>query len=63
MNPVVLGEDAPFVYKDAIFFSGHKFIGGPGHVNFSFVSNHTPLFFSPSLPPPFPPPIVKSSRV
>jgi selenocysteine lyase/cysteine desulfurase len=30
MNPVVKGEDAPYVYKDAIFISGHKFIGGPG---------------------------------
>jgi selenocysteine lyase/cysteine desulfurase len=30
MNPVVMGEDAPFVYKDAIIFSGHKFVGGPG---------------------------------
>ena len=31
MNPVCLGDDAPFVYKDAIIFSGHKFIGGPGN--------------------------------
>ena len=30
MNPVCLGDDAPYVYKDAIYFSGHKFIGGPG---------------------------------
>jgi selenocysteine lyase/cysteine desulfurase len=30
MNPIVIGDDAPFVYKDAIVFSGHKFIGGPG---------------------------------
>lgn len=30
MNPVALGDDAPYVYKDAIIFSGHKFIGGPG---------------------------------
>jgi selenocysteine lyase/cysteine desulfurase len=30
MNPVVMGENAPFVYKDAIFFSGHKFVGGVG---------------------------------
>lgn len=30
MNPVVEGEDGPFVYKDAVFISGHKFIGGPG---------------------------------
>lgn len=30
MNPVIMGEDASYVYKDAIFFSGHKFIGGPG---------------------------------
>ena len=49
MNPVVLGEDAAFVYKDAIFFSGHKFIGGPGDLNSSFVSDPTPQFFYPSL--------------
>jgi hypothetical protein len=30
MNPVVLGADAQFAYKDAIFFSGHKFVGGIG---------------------------------
>ncbi|CAK4159413.1 unnamed protein product [Aphanomyces euteiches] len=30
MNPVVVGERRPFVYKDAIFLSGHKFLGGPG---------------------------------
>lgn len=30
MNPVVTGELRPFVYKDAVFISGHKFIGGPG---------------------------------
>jgi selenocysteine lyase/cysteine desulfurase/tRNA(Ile)-lysidine synthase TilS/MesJ len=30
MNPVIMGEDAQYAYKDAIFFSGHKFIGGPG---------------------------------
>jgi selenocysteine lyase/cysteine desulfurase len=30
MNPVSLGADASYMYKDAIIFSGHKFIGGPG---------------------------------
>ncbi|RLN50300.1 hypothetical protein BBJ29_008522 [Phytophthora kernoviae] len=31
MNPVVTDEKRrPFVYKDAVFMSGHKFIGGPG---------------------------------
>ncbi|EGZ22019.1 hypothetical protein PHYSODRAFT_557789 [Phytophthora sojae] len=31
MNPVVADESRrPFVYKDAVFISGHKFIGGPG---------------------------------
>ncbi|KAG3063179.1 hypothetical protein PC121_g12309 [Phytophthora cactorum] len=31
MNPVVTDETRrPFVYKDAVFISGHKFIGGPG---------------------------------
>lgn len=30
MNPVSIGDDAPYIYKDAIIFSGHKFIGGPG---------------------------------
>ncbi|XP_041358893.1 uncharacterized protein LOC121375484 [Gigantopelta aegis] len=28
MNPVVLGENEKFVYKDAVFLSPHKFIGG-----------------------------------
>ncbi|CAM9981288.1 unnamed protein product, partial [Phaeothamnion confervicola] len=30
MNPLVVGPDQPFVFKDAVFFSGHKFAGGPG---------------------------------
>lgn len=30
MNPVVTGDLRPFVYKDAVFISGHKFVGGPG---------------------------------
>jgi len=30
MNPNVSGELGPFVYKDAVFLSGHKFVGGPG---------------------------------
>lgn len=31
MNPVVADPELrPFVYKDAVFFSGHKFLGGPG---------------------------------
>ncbi|CAI5724722.1 unnamed protein product [Hyaloperonospora brassicae] len=31
MNPVVAdAARRPFVYKDAVYFSGHKFIGGPG---------------------------------
>ena len=30
MNPVCVGDDAAVVHKDAVFFSGHKFIGGPG---------------------------------
>lgn len=29
MNPVIDGENRGLVYKDAIFFSPHKFIGGP----------------------------------
>jgi selenocysteine lyase/cysteine desulfurase len=29
MNPLVLSEDRDLVYKDAIFFSIHKFVGGP----------------------------------
>jgi hypothetical protein len=35
MNPVSIGDDAPYVYKDAIIFSGHKFIGGPGKASIS----------------------------
>ena len=30
MNPVSISDDAPYIHKDAIIFSGHKFIGGPG---------------------------------
>ena len=30
MNPVAVGPDADLVYKDAVIFSGHKFLGGPG---------------------------------
>jgi selenocysteine lyase/cysteine desulfurase len=30
MNPIMQGPDSQLVYKDGIFFSGHKFIGGPG---------------------------------
>ncbi|THD27985.1 tRNA 2-thiocytidine biosynthesis protein TtcA [Fasciola hepatica] len=29
MNPVVTGPDHDYVYKDAVYFSMHKFIGGP----------------------------------
>ncbi|TMW63040.1 hypothetical protein Poli38472_005658 [Pythium oligandrum] len=29
MNPVVHGAMRPYVYKDAVFMSGHKFVGGP----------------------------------
>lgn len=29
MNPFVPGAMRPYVYKDAVFLSGHKFIGGP----------------------------------
>ena len=34
MNPVCVGPDSPYIYKDGIFFSGHKFIGGPGTVKY-----------------------------
>jgi selenocysteine lyase/cysteine desulfurase len=31
MNPVLANSpDASFAYKDAVYFSGHKFVGGPG---------------------------------
>jgi len=30
MNPLAIGPDAELTYKDAIIFSGHKFLGGPG---------------------------------
>ncbi|KAJ0410259.1 hypothetical protein P43SY_002591 [Pythium insidiosum] len=29
MNPIVQGPLRPYVYKDAVFLSGHKFVGGP----------------------------------
>ena len=31
MNPPTIGPESCYSYKDAIFFSGHKFIGGPGN--------------------------------
>ena len=30
MNPVLVSADSHYAYKDAIAFSGHKFLGGPG---------------------------------
>ena len=31
MNPVLTNNElSHLAYKDAIYFSGHKFIGGPG---------------------------------
>jgi hypothetical protein len=34
MNPVLTNSpDAEFVYKDAVYFSGHKFVGGPGRAS------------------------------
>ena len=29
MNPVIIGEKRPYVYKDGVFLSPHKMIGGP----------------------------------
>ncbi|KAG8181059.1 hypothetical protein JTE90_014772 [Oedothorax gibbosus] len=29
MNPIVLGHNEDFAYKDAVFISPHKFVGGP----------------------------------
>ena len=48
MNPVVTGADRPYVYKDAVFFSPHKFPGGPGTpgvlcVKKALLSNAVPL--------------------
>jgi hypothetical protein len=43
MNPVVLGDDGrpnPYVYKDAVFVSLHKFPGGPGESH-SLLLAHT----------------------
>lgn len=31
MNPVLMNSsDSQYAYKDAVYFSGHKFVGGPG---------------------------------
>ena len=30
MNPVIEGDDREYVYKDAVFISPHKFVGGIG---------------------------------
>ena len=49
MNPPSIGSESCYSYKDAIFFSGHKFIGGPGN----FLSYRLPFcplsFFFPSF--------------
>jgi hypothetical protein len=33
MNPVLEGENRSLAYKDAIFFSPHKFLGGDYFIN------------------------------
>lgn len=46
MNPVqVGGPDAALVYKDAIVFSGHKFVGECSVLRSSHISTHPPLAF------------------
>jgi selenocysteine lyase/cysteine desulfurase len=39
MNPTVIGQDAAYAYKDGIFFSGHKFLGGPGSPGGKLIHN------------------------
>lgn len=40
MNPVILGDENQHAFKDAIFFSGHKFLGGLGELLFSYISDY-----------------------
>ncbi len=50
MNPVGEGEDAHLAYKDAVFLSPHKFIGGPGTPGVLVVKRHLLKNRVPSLP-------------
>jgi hypothetical protein len=49
MNPVLANSpDAPFAHKDAVYFSGHKFVGGPGLSLLIPVSSHAPRIIGSS---------------
>eukprot|EP01125_Pyxidicula_operculata_P013738 TRINITY_DN4559_c0_g2_i2.p1 TRINITY_DN4559_c0_g2~~TRINITY_DN4559_c0_g2_i2.p1 ORF type:complete len:860 (+),score=152.31 TRINITY_DN4559_c0_g2_i2:1444-4023(+) len=48
MNAYIDGPDKELVYKDAIFLSTHKFIGGPGTPGILVVKKK---FFNKNLPP------------
>ena len=52
MNPVIISNDSPFVYKDAIIFSGHKFLGGVGSAGVLVCKRKllAPLCNSPTAP-------------
>lgn len=40
MNPIVEGENKDKVYKDAIFLSPHKFVGGVGSPGILVAKKH-----------------------
>lgn len=47
MNPLLPGVNEKAVYKDAVFFSGHKFVGGvqtPGKTTIAFIWTSYVLF-------------------
>ena len=52
MNPVIISPDSPFVYKDAIIFSGHKFLGGIGSPGVLVCKRKllAPLYNAPTAP-------------
>ena len=45
-------EDRQYLYKDAIFFSGHKFVGGPGASGCLVVKKN--ILIPPTDPPSIP---------
>ncbi len=50
MNPVSSRADSCLAYKDAIFLSGHKFLGGPGATLLTAIIIPLFIFFGSGCP-------------
>jgi selenocysteine lyase/cysteine desulfurase len=50
MNPLIEGEDRGLGYKDAMFFSPHKFIGGPQTPGVLIIKKHMFINKKPQIP-------------